>query len=165
METNSSFKKEEIELEYTLSNEDIKFPTFFDLDIYKIFKSQKMSKDILIQDLNQIIINLNFIIETLTTITEQNQNNFNNLCSYYKINSIDFIIIINLIKELTQVILNKIENNGNPLKLTLFEEYLNKNIIDTDLFLSQHKINDKQFTNIANTSSEYINEITWLLNN
>ena len=159
METNSSFEKEEVELEYTLSNEDIKFPTFFDLDIYKIFKSQKMSKDILIQDLNQIIIDLNFIIETLTTITEQNQNNFNNLCLYYKINSIDYIIIINLIKELTQVILNKIENNGNPLKLTLFEEYLNKNIIDTDLFLSQHKINDKQFTNIANTSSEYINEI------
>ena len=118
-----------------------------------------MSKDILIQDLNQIIIDLNFIIETLINITQQNKNNFNKLCLYYKINSIDFIIVINLIKELIQVILNKIVNNGLPLELTLFDEYLNKNIINTELFLSQHKVNDKQFINIAKISSEYIKEI------
>ena len=157
MKRNNS--KKEIEIEYTLSNEDIKFPTFFDLELCKIFKTQKMSKEILIQDLNQIIKELKYIIDTLIDITHKDKNNFNTLCLYYKINSYDYIIIINLIKELTQVILNKIENNGHPLDLNLLDDYLNKDVVDTEFFLAQHKINDKQFRNISKFSSEYINEI------
>ena len=118
-----------------------------------------MSKEILIQDLNQIIKELKYIIDTLIDITHKDKNNFNTLCLYYKINSYDYIIIINLIKELTQVILNKIENNGHPLDLNLLDDYLNKDVVDTEFFLAQHKINDKQFRNISKFSSEYINEI------
>ena len=121
MESNI-IKKKEIELEYTLSNEDIKFPTFFDQEICKVFKYQKMSKQILIQDLKQII------------------------------------------KELTQVILNKIENNGNPLQLTLLDKYFDKNTKDSELFLAQHKKNDKDFKDIEKRSSEYITEIKDFLN-
>ena len=116
-------------------------------------------KLLLIQDLNQIIKELKYIIDTLIDITHKDKNNFNTLCLYYKINSYDYIIIINLIKELTQVILNKIENNGHPLDLNLLDDYLNKDVVDTEFFLAQHKINDKQFRNISKFSSEYINEI------
>ena len=68
MENNIS-NKEEIELEYTLSNDDIKFPTFYDQEIGKIFRTQKMSKEILIEDLYKIINELKFIIDTLKDIT------------------------------------------------------------------------------------------------
>ena len=156
---NNISKKEDIEIEYTLSNEDIKFPTFFDLEICKILKTQKMSKETLINDLNTLINELKYIIDTLIDISKKDLNSFNTLCLYYKINSFDYIIIINLIKELIQVILKKVENNGQSLDLSLFDENLNKNYVDTELFLSQHKINDKQFTNISKISSEYINEI------
>ena len=156
---NSSPKKEDIEIEYTLSNEDIKFPTFFDSEICKILKTEKMSKETLINDLNTLINELKYIIDTLVDISKKDLNSFNTLCLYYKINSFDFIIIINLIKELVQVILKKVENNGQPLDLSLLDENLNKNYVDTELFLSQHKINDKQFANISKISSEYINEI------
>ena len=151
--------KKEIEIEYTLSNEDIKFPTFFDLEICKIFKNQKMSKEILIEDLNLIIKELKYIIDSLKDITLKDNNNFNSLCLYYKINSYDYIIIINLIKELTQTILNKIENNGKPLDITSLDDFLNNEVVDTEFFLAQHKINDPQFANISKTSQEYISEI------
>ena len=158
MEKNNS-KREVKEVEYTLTNEDIKFPTFFDTKICETFKSQKMSKDILIQDLNQIIKELKYIIDTLKDITHKDKNNFNTLCLYYKINSYDFIIVINLIKELTRVILDKVENNGRPLDLTLLDNYLNKDIVDVDVFLEQHKKNDIKFENISKISSLYIDEI------
>jgi len=163
MESNI-IKKKEIELEYTLSNEDIKFPTFFDQEICKVFKYQKMSKQILIQDLKQVIKELDLLIETLIDISLKDKNNFNTLCLNYNINSYDYIIIINLIKELTQVILNKIENNGNPLQLTLLDKYFDKNTKDSELFLAQHKKNDKDFKDIEKRSSEYITEIKEIYN-
>jgi hypothetical protein len=129
---NNISKKEDIEIEYTLSNEDIKFPTFFDLEICKILKTQKMSKETLINDLNTLINELKYIIDTLIDISKKDLNSFNTLCLYYKINSFDYIIIINLIKELIQVILKKVENNGQSLDLSLFDENLNKNYVDTD---------------------------------
>ena len=156
---NDFSKKKEFEIEYTLSNEDIKFPTFFDMEICKIFKTEKMNKEILIHDLNQIINELKYLIDKLTDITHNDKNNFNSLCLYYKLNSYDFIIIIYLIKELTQAILNKIENNGHPLELSLLENYLKKNYVDSEFFINQHKLNDKEFTNISKISSEYINDI------
>ena len=118
-----------------------------------------MTKEILIHDLNQIINELKYLIDKLTDITHNDKNNFNSLCLYYKLNSYDFIIIIYLIKQLTQAILNKIENNGHPLELSLLENYLKKNYVDSEFFINQHKLNDKEFTNISKISSEYINDI------
>ena len=152
-------KKKEIEIEYTLSNEDIKFPTFFDSEICKILKTEKMSKEILIQDLNQIINELKYIMDILSDITHEDKNNFNSLCLYYKLNSYDFIIIIYLIKELTRAILNKIENNGHSLDLSLIKEFLNKNYVQNKFFINQHKLNDIEFINISKIYSEYIDDI------
>ena len=69
----SKDSKEEIELEYSLSNEDIKFPTFFDPKIEYILKHEKMSKEILIQDLYIIINDLKYIIDTLSNIILQDK--------------------------------------------------------------------------------------------
>ena len=156
---NKSSNDKEIELEYTLSNDDIKYPTFFDQEICQIFKHQKMSKQILIEDLNIIISELQFIINTLKDIINKDKNSFNTLCLYYKLNSYDYIIVINLIKELTQVILNKIEKNGKPLELTLFVKYFDETIKDNKIFLEQHKKNDKDYKNIRKISEEYIGQI------
>ena len=50
--------------EYTLSNEDFKFPTFYDKSLNEIFKKEKMSKEILLNDISNIInhLQLRFII-------------------------------------------------------------------------------------------------------
>ena len=152
----SKDSKEEIESEYTLSNEDIKFSTFFDPKIEYILKHEKMSKEILIQDLNIVINDLKYIIDTLSNIALKDKNNFNTLCLNYKINSYDYVIIINFIKELTTVILNKIQKNGKPLELTLFDQYFNNKTKYTKLFLNQHKYNDIDFKIIGKKATEYI---------
>ena len=160
MESDSSRdSKEEIELEYSLSNEDIKFPTFFDPKVEYIIKHEKMSKEILIQDLNIIINELKYIIDTLTNIILQNKNNFETLCQNYKINSYDNIIIINYVKELTTVVLDKILQNGNKLQLTALDDYFSNNNKYSKLFLSQHKNNDINFKIIGKKSAEYIVDI------
>ena len=155
----SKDSKEEVELEYSLSNEDIKFPTFFDPKFENILKHEKMSKDILIQDLNIVINDIKYIIDTLSNIIILNKNNFNNLCLNYKINSFDFIIMINYIKELTSVILDKILKNGKNLELTSFDYYFNNKNKISKIFLSQHKINDINFKIIGKKSAEYIVDI------
>ena len=151
--------KEEIELEYSLSNEDIKFPTFFDPKIEYILKHEKMSKEILIQDLNILINDLKYIIDTLLNIILQDKNNFNTLCQNYKINSFDYIIIINYVKESTEVILNKILKNGKQLELTSFDDYFSNKNKYSKLFLSQHKNNDINFKIIGKKTAEYIVDI------
>ena len=45
MEVENDFNKKEVETEYILSNDDIKYPTFFDTSIVETFKNQKMSND------------------------------------------------------------------------------------------------------------------------
>ena len=153
---NSKDSKEDTEPEYTLSNNDIKFSTFFDPNIEYILKHEKMCKEILIQDLIITINNLKYIIDTLSNISLENKNNFNTFCLNYKINSYDYVIIINFIKELTTVILNKIEKNGKPLELTLFDQYFNNKTKYTKLFLNQHKYNDIDFKIIGKKATEYI---------
>ena len=151
--------KEDTEVEYTLSNDDIKFSTFFDPRIEYILKHEKMSKEILIQDLNILINELKYIIDTLSNISLEDKNNFNTLCLNYKINSYDYVIIINFIKELTTVILNKILKNNKPLELTLFDEYFQNKTKYSKLFLSQHKLNDTDFRIIGKKATEYIVDI------
>ena len=155
----SKNSKEDTEVEYTLSNDDIKFSTFFDPRIEYILKHEKMSKEILIQDLNILINELKYIIDTLSNISLEDKNNFNTLCLNYKINSYDYVIIINFIKELTTVILNKILKNNKPLELTLFDEYFQNKTKYSKLFLSQHKLNDTDFRVIGKKATEYIVDI------
>jgi len=155
----SKNSKEDTEVEYTLSNDDIKFSTFFDPRIEYILKHDKMSKEILIQDLNILINELKYIIDTLSNISLEDKNNFNTLCLNYKINSYDYVIIINFIKELTTVILNKILKNNKPLELTLFDEYFQNKTKYSKLFLSQHKLNDTDFRIIGKKATEYIVDI------
>ena len=155
----SKNSKEDFEVEYTLSNDDIKFSTFFDPRIEYILKHEKMSKEILIQDLNILINELKYIIDTLSNISLEDKNNFNTLCLNYKINSYDYVIIINFIKELTTVILNKILKNNKPLELTLFDEYFQNKTKYSKLFLSQHKLNDTDFRIIGKKATEYIVDI------
>ena len=150
---------EEVEQNYILSNDDIKYPTFFDPKIEYIFKNEKMSKEILIQDLNILINELKYIIDTLSDTILKNKNSFNILCLNYKINSYDYIIIINFIKELTTVILNKVLNNGKSLESTLFDEYFKKKGGFSEIFLSQHKKNDIDFKIIGEKATEYIADI------
>ena len=152
----SKDSKEEIELEYSLSNEDIKFPTFFDPKIEYILKHEKMSKEILIQDLYILINDLKYIIDTLSNIILQDKNNFDTLCQNYKINSYDYVIMINYVKELTTVILNKILENGKPLKLTSFDDYFSNKNKFSKIFLLQHKNNDTNYKIIGKKSAEYI---------
>ena len=159
MKVENDFNKKEVETEYILSNDDIKYPTYFDTEIVETFKHKKISKEILIEDLNKIINELKYLIDTIKGLIITDKNNFNTLCLNYNINSYDFIIIINLIKELTTVILNKIENNGNALELTIFEDYFNRNDKDSKIFLSQHKTTDKDFKIIRKSANEYIEEI------
>ena len=118
-----------------------------------------MSKEILIQDLNILINELKYIIDTLSNISLEDKNNFNTLCLNYKINSYDYVIIINFIKELTTVILNKILKNNKPLELTLFDEYFQNKTKYSKLFLSQHKLNDTDFRIIGKKATEYIVDI------
>ena len=155
----SKNSKEDTEVEYTLSNDDIKFSTFFDPRIEYILKHEKMSKEILIQDLSILINELKYIIDTLSNISLEDKNNFNTLCLNYKINSYDYVIIINFIKELTTVILNKILKNNKPLELTLFDEYFQNKTKYSKLFLSQHKLNDTDFRIIGKKATEYIVDI------
>ena len=159
MEVENSLYKKEVETEYILSNDDIKYPTFFDTEIVKIFKHQKMSKEILIEDLNKIINELKYLFDIIKGLIKTDNNNFNTLCLNYNIASYDFIIIINSIKELTTVILNKIENNSLPLELTLLDKYCNENEEDSKIFLSQHKKIDTDFKIIEREVTEYIQEI------
>ena len=144
------------EVEYTLSNDDIKFPTFFDPKVEYILKNEKMSKEVLVKDLNILINELKYLIDTLSNISLDEKNNFNTLCLNYKINSYDYIIILNFIKELTTVILNKILENNKPLELTLFDEYFQNKTKYSKLFLSQHKFNDTDFKIIGKKATEYI---------
>ena len=61
--------------EYTLSNEDFKFPTFYDKSLNEIFKKEKMSKEILLNDISNIINHLQLIIDLLTNMIKNNINN------------------------------------------------------------------------------------------
>ena len=158
-DSKDSIEENNKEVEYTLTNKDIKFPTFFDPKLQNILKNEKMSKEVLIKDLNILLDELKYIIATLSNIVLENKNNFNTLCLNYKLNSYDYIIIINFIKELTTVILNKILQNNNPLELTLFDEYFQNKTPYSKLFLSQHKINDTDFRIIGKKATEYIMDI------
>ena len=136
------------ETKYIFKNSDIKFPTFFDEKIDVSFRNENMTKEILIQDLTESITKFEQLSSGLTDIIRKNTNNFNKLCLSYEINSYDYVIIIKLIKELSLVILNKIEQKTDSLKLSSFSDYFENNQEDNDILTNQHKKYDIDFSEI-----------------
>ena len=100
-------------IEYLLSNEDIKFPTLYEEDLDSIFRKEGMTKEVLVSDLSQLINNFDIIIEKLINITKNNTNNFHTLCLKYKVNIYDLIVMLKLNKELALVVLSKFKENQN----------------------------------------------------
>jgi hypothetical protein len=128
-------KKEE---EYTITNEDIKFPTFFDKSLVPSFKKEKITKETLFQDLSKIIETINNIIKLIYEMINKNVNNFRVICDSYKLNSYDFFVIFKLLKEFVIVIKLKIENkNINEFKIPSFDDYF-KDIQIMDIIKNQY---------------------------
>ena len=145
----SKEEEEEKNIEFSLSNVDIKFPTFYDEELDKCFRNEQMSKDILINDLSKTINILKEISNSLLEVIRHDTNTFSTLCDFYKVNSYDNIIIIKLIQELAEIILSKIkcEDLSNK-KLTTFEDCFTYNEKDKDIILKQHIKEDVDFLNI-----------------
>ena len=153
-------KKEE---EYTITNDDIKFPTFFDKSLVPSFKKEKITKDILIDDISKVIEFLDIIISLVTEMINKNINNFNNICNSYQLNSYNYFVIFKLIKELVLAIKIKIENkNINDFKIPSFDDYF-KNIQVMDVIKNQYKTVDEKFEMIREKVDNYINSIKSIL--
>ena len=83
--------------EYTITNNDIKFPTFFDKSLVENFRKTKITKETLIQDISQVIEKLEEIIKYVSEMINKNVNNFRVICDSYKLNSYDFFVIFKLL--------------------------------------------------------------------
>ena len=124
--------------EYTISNDDIKFPTFFDKSLVPSFRKAKITKETLIEDISQVIEKLDDIIKHISEMINKNVNNFRVICDSYKLNSYDFFVIFKLLKEFVIVIKLKIENkNINEFKIPSFDDYF-KDIQIMDIIKNQY---------------------------
>ena len=144
-------------IEYILSNEDIKFPTLYEEDLDSIFRKEGMTKEVLVSDLSQLINNFDIIIEKLINITKNNTNNFHTLCLKYKVNIYDLIVMLKLNKELALVVLSKFKENPN-ITLSKYEDYFpkeknNDNNEDYDIMKIYHENIDKDFYIIKEKTS------------
>ena len=63
------------EKDYTITNEDIKFPTFIDKSLAESLKNPNLSKETLIQDIDQTLEKLEEIINLVTEMINKNVNN------------------------------------------------------------------------------------------
>ena len=150
MEDKQEENKEKV-LNYTLSNQNIKFPLFLDEELNSYYQKEGMTKDILIENLKNIINNIKPIIDILKEITLKDTNTFNSLCLKYNINSYDFISSIKLIQEIASVILSKVQGNDEQIKLSTLEDFFpkegdenNKEVLD--LIKTQYSTIDKDFS-------------------
>ena len=147
------------EEEYTISNDDIKFPTFFDKSLVNSFKKAKITKETLIHDIDQVIEQLEAIINHISEMINKNVNNFRVICDSYKLNSYDFFVIFKLLKEFILAIKIKIENkNINEFKIPSFDDYFS-NIHIMDIIKDQYKTVDSNYEIIKSKVNSYINEI------
>ena len=96
--------EKEKENEYTITNENVKFPTFFDKSLVQSFTKEKITKEKLFQDIFKIIENLDIILNQILEMIKKNLNDFKTLCDKYNLNSSDFFIIFRLIKEFILVL-------------------------------------------------------------
>ena len=151
--------KDLIKVEYTLSNNNIKFATFCIEELDSFYQKEEMTKELLLEDLSKIINELNQIIILLKELTIKDTNNFNTLCLKYNINSYDFIVNYKIIVELASLISNKIQkNNNNPNSLTIEDffpqEKNDKNKDIMDIIQNQYKTIDKDYSIIKGKISE-----------
>ena len=145
--------------EYTISNDDIKFPTFFDKSLIANFRKAKITKETLIQDITQVVEKLDDIIKHVSEMINKNVNNFRVICDSYKLNSYDFFVLFKLLKEFVTAIKIKIENkNINEFKIPSFDDYF-KDIQIMDVIKNQYKVVDTKYEIIKAKVDSYINEM------
>ena len=143
------------EAEYTLSNEDVKFPTLYEQDLDTNFRKENITKEILILDLTELINNFKIFIEKLTQITKKDLNGIKSLCFEYKINIYDSIVMMKLNQELASVVLSKF--NPIEIKLSKYEDYFDsknkENLEDISLMELFHNNIDKDYSIIQKKAS------------
>ncbi len=121
--------------EYTLSNEDIKFPNLLDEELDSWLRKENMTKEKLVSILTELISNFGNIIGSLFEITKNDKNNFASLCLKYNVNAYDLIIMLKLNKELAIVVLSKFEQNSNETNIPTFEDFFPKEKKDDNKYI------------------------------
>ena len=151
------------EEDYTITNEDIKFPTFHDKSLEEYFKKSKNSKESLIQDISQIMEKFEEIINLVTDLINKNENNFRTICDSYKLNSYDFFVLFTLINKVILAIKTKVEKkNIEDFKIPSFDDFF-KNIEVMDIIKDQYKVTDTNYEIIKSKIDGYINVIKTIL--
>ena len=155
--------EKEKENEYTITNENVKFPTFFDKSLVQSFTKEKITKETLFQDISKIIENLDIILNQILEMIKKNLNDFKTLCDKYNLNSFDFFIIFRLIKEFILVLKFKLEEkDAKEYKIISFDDFF-KNDEYKDIINNQYKIVDKEYKIIKSKIDNYINPMKEVL--
>ena len=150
-------KEKEKEKDYTITNENIKFPVFIDKSLVPNFKKEKITKETLFQDINKIIEILDAILNQIFEMIQKNLNNFKALCDEYNLNSFDFFIIFRLIKEFVLLLKLKLEQKDEKeFKLISFDDFFNNDQYK-DIINNQYKIIDTKYETIKSKIDNYVN--------
>ena len=150
-------KENEKEKDYTITNENIKFPVFIDKSLVPNFKKEKITKETLFQDINKIIEILDAILNQIFEMIQKNLNNFKALCDEYNLNSFDFFIILRLIKEFVLLLKLKLEQKDEKeFKLISFDDFF-KNAQYKDIINNQYKITDTKYETVKSKIDNYVN--------
>ena len=150
-------KEKEKEKDYTITNENIKFPVFIDKSLVPNFKKEKITKETLFQDINKIIQILDAILNQIFEMIQKNLNNFKALCDEYNLNSFDFFIIFRLIKEFVLLLKLKLEQKDEKeFKLISFDDFF-KNAQYKDIINNQYKITDTKYETVKSKIDNYVN--------
>ena len=150
-------KEKEKEKDYTITNENIKFPVFIDKSLVPNFKKEKITKETLFQDINKIIEILDAILNQIFEMIQKNLNNFKALCDEYNLNSFDFFIIFRLIKEFVLLLKLKLEQKDEKeFKLISFDDFF-KNAQYKDIINNQYKIIDTKYETVKSKIDNYVN--------
>ena len=150
-------KEKEKEKDYTITNENIKFPVFIDKSLVPNFKKEKITKETLFQDINKIIEILDAILNQIFEMIQKNLNNFKALCDEYNLNSFDFFIIFRLIKEFVLLLKLKLEQKDEKeFKLISFDDFF-KNAQYKDIINNQYRITDTKYETVKSKIDNYVN--------
>ena len=150
-------KEKEKEKDYTITNENIKFPVFIDKSLVPNFKKEKITKETLFQDINKIIEILDAILNQIFEMIQKNLNNFKALCDEYNLNSFDFFIIFRLIKEFVLLLKLKLEQKDEKeFKLISLDDFF-KNAQYKDIINNQYKITDTKYETVKSKIDNYVN--------
>ena len=156
-------KEKEKEKDYTITNENIKFPVFIDKSLVPNFKKEKITKETLFQDINKIIEILDAILNQIFEMIQKNLNNFKALCDEYNLNSFDFFIIFRLIKEFVLLLKLKLEQKDEKeFKIISFDDFFNNDQYK-DIIHNQYKIIDTKYETIKSKIDNYVNSMKEVL--